>query len=240
MTVDERLAALAASYGLAERAAEQLAQLLEMVERSPISLTAVREPARAVDVHIADSLLGLLVPDLRAADRLADLGSGAGFPGLVLAVALPGTSVTLVESVGKKAAFLLDARKLLELANVEVVAARAEEWTAGNETQAAVTARALAPLTTLIEYAAPLLRPGGILVAWKGPGAGHEQADGAAAAAMLGMTAPQDVAQPSSRTTLAHAERNTRLYVSSKVSTTPPGYPRRPGMARKRPIEAST
>ena len=237
MIVAHRLAALRRAYDLPADAVEQLSLLLALVAESPISLTTVREPADAVDVHIADSLLGLLVPEVRAASTVADLGSGAGFPGLVLAAALPGATVTLVEGVGRKAAFLADAHHRMGLTNVEVVSSRAEEWSAGSASQAVVTARALAPLTTLVEYAAPLLVPGGTLVAWKGPAGGAETSDGAAAASLLGMSAPE-LFVPPSHGQRDNGGRDTRLYVSSKVSDTPPGYPRRPGMARKRPIQA--
>ncbi len=237
MAVTERLASLAERYDLPPGAAEQLSLLLALVEASPISLTTVREQELAVDVHVADSLLGLLVPEVRAAESIADLGSGAGYPGLVLAVARPESTVTLVESVGKKATFLMQASEELGLANVVIVAARAEEWAAGTGTQAVVTARAVASLSTLVEYAAPLLRPGGALVAWKGPAGESERADGAAAAERLGMSSPGEFPLPLN----VHApgtSRNTHLYVSSKVSSTPDGYPRRPGMARKRPIRS--
>jgi 16S rRNA (guanine527-N7)-methyltransferase len=96
-------------------------------------------------------------------------------------------------------------------------------------------ARALAPLTVLVEYAAPLLEMGGALVAWKGRVELAEEADGAAAAAALGMTAPEAIpVQP------FDGARERRLYLTSKVSPTPDRFPRRPGMARKRPIQASS
>lgn len=237
MTVPDRLATLSERYRLPAEATQQLTLLLALVEQSPIALTTVREPSQAVDVHVADSLLGLLVPEVRAADAIVDIGSGAGFPGLVLATALPGAVVTLVESVGRKAAYLVDASAQMGLPNVEVVATRVEEWAAGRASQAVVTARALAPLTTLVEYAAPLLRNGGVLVAWKGPAAVEESADGATAADRLGMSPPVPLTPPSNVHEPA-GRRDTRLYVSSKVSDTPHGYPRRPGMARKRPIRS--
>ena len=149
----------------------------------------------AVDVHVADSLTGLLVPAVRDADSIADLGSGAGFPGLVLAVALPAATVTLVESVGRKAAFLADAAARWSSQTSSSSPARAEEWADGRDTQAVVTARALAPLTALVEYAAPLLRHAGVLVAWKGPaGAGED-----AGRRSRGVPARDVRARPSSR-----------------------------------------
>jgi 16S rRNA (guanine527-N7)-methyltransferase len=202
-----------------------------MVAEEPTSITTVRDPTAGVDAHVADSLAGLEVPALRAAGTIADLGSGGGFPGLALAVALPGARVTLVESVGKKCDFLRRAADEAGLANVEVVNARAEAWPAGIGTQDVVTARALAPLNVLAEYAAPLLVAGGSLVAWKGTVDPSEEADGLVAASLLGLEFR------SSRAVEPFSGADHRcLYVYSKVSPTPARYPRREGMARKRPL----
>jgi 16S rRNA (guanine527-N7)-methyltransferase len=233
--VAARLEVLAERYALRGDAAQRFATLLDIVAEEPSAITSVRDPAKGVDVHVADSLVALELPEVRDARRIADLGSGGGFPGLALAIALPEARVALVESVGRKAAFLRSAVQRLELTNVEVVNARAEEWPEGLEAHDLVTARALGPLSVLVEYAAPLLRVGGTLVAWKARTDPGEEADGAAAARALGMGPP--VARPVAPSPTA-GERY--LYLSLKVSATPPNYPRRPGMARKRPIRAST
>lgn len=233
--VAARLARLAALYALPARAERQLAVLLDLVAQEPTAITTVRDPAAGVDAHVADSLVALDVPAVRSARRVADLGSGGGFPSLVLAIALPSSRVALVESVARKCAFLAGAAAELGLANVEVVNARAEAWEAGLGAHDLVTARALAPLAVLLEYAAPLLEPSGVLVAWKGRRDPAEEADGRAAARALGMSAPEAFAvEP------FQEARDRHLYLSSKVSPTPSRYPRRPGMARKRPIRAST
>lgn len=235
--VRDRLEQLAARYVLGDGAVAQLTQLLELVQASPISLTTVREPLRAADIHVADSLAGLGVEALNAAGSIADLGAGAGYPGLVLAIARPAARVTLVESVGRKGAFLEQAVAAIGLENVEVVSLRAEEWTAGLGTQQAVTARALAALPVLLEYAAPLLAVGGSLVAWKGRSAVTEERAAASAAEQLGMSIPVRLEVASN---LIRGADSRNLYVSSKLRPTPVGYPRRPGMARKRPLGAST
>ena len=232
--VANRLAELADRYGLRAAAADRLGLLLDLVAAEHSSITAVRDPAQGVDVHVADSLVALELPEVRDARRIADLGSGGGFPGLVLAIALPDARVALVESVGRKVAFLRGAIERLELANVEAIQARAETWPEGIGAHDLVTARALAPLPVLVEYTAPLLAVGGSLVAWKGARDRAEEADGGAAAAVLGMEAPQARAVAPFR-----AARERHLYLSSKVSATPPGYPRRPGIARKWPFRAS-
>jgi 16S rRNA (guanine527-N7)-methyltransferase len=230
-----RLRELAGRYGLPDGTANRLAALLGLVAAEPAAITTVREPAEGVDAHVADSLVALDLPAVRAARRVADLGSGGGFPGLALAIALPATRVALVESVGRKCAFLAGAVSELGLGNVQVVNRRAEAWPEGIGAHDLVVARAVAPLPVLVEYAAPLLELDGALVAWKGRRAAAEESDGAAAAEVLGMSAPQPLpVQPFSRA------RDRHLYLSSKVSPTPARYPRRPGMARKRPIRASS
>ena len=228
----ELLTSLSRDHELPEGSANSLALLLGLVQASPHSLTAVRDPLDAVQLHVADSLVGLGVADLSGAERIADLGSGAGFPGLVLAVARPKAHVVLVESVGKKAAFLVDAAERMRLTNVEVLPVRAESWAAGLGTIDAVTARALAPLGVLAEYAAPLLRPEGVLVAWKGRRNREEEDTGRRAAAVLAMSGPEALKVHGQGT----AERH--LYLSRKVGVTPGGYPRRAGMASKYPLGA--
>jgi 16S rRNA (guanine527-N7)-methyltransferase len=235
LTVAARLGELAGRYELPSDAPDRLATLLELVAVEPSAITSVRDPEVGVDVHIADSLVALDVPAVREAGRIADLGSGGGFPGLVLAIALPAAHVALVESVARKGSFLAGAIERLGMTNVEVVGVRAEAWPAGLGVQDLVTARALAALPVLVEYAAPLLAVGGRLVAWKGHLDAAELADGEAAAAALGMSTP---AATPVEPFAGSGERY--LYLSSKVSSTPAGYPRRPGMARKRPIRASS
>jgi 16S rRNA (guanine527-N7)-methyltransferase len=222
-------------FGLAPAAQAALERLLDLLESDPTAPTTVRARADALDSHIADSLSGLEIPAVRSARRIADLGAGAGFPGLVLAAALPDAHVALVESVGRKCAWLQRAIEAMDLSNVEVVNARAEQWPTGLAANDVVTARALAPLNVLVEYAAPLLVDRGLLVAWKGQRDTAEEADGAAAAARLGLE-PADVL----RVTPFPSARDRHLHLYLKVRPTPNGYPRRPGMASKRPLKAST
>jgi 16S rRNA (guanine527-N7)-methyltransferase len=231
MNVAERLAQLASRYELDEAAARALAALLETLSDDPEAPTTLRVPGEAVDAHVADSLVALELPIVGIAREIADLGSGAGFPGLALAAAMPGTRVRLVESAARKCAFLERAAARAGIANAEVVRARAEAWEEGREACDVVTARALAPLSVLAEYAAPLLREEGALVAWKGRRDAREEADGAYAAAQLGLE-PVEVrhVRPFA------AARDRHLHVLRKVAPTPPGFPRRPGMAAKRPL----
>jgi 16S rRNA (guanine527-N7)-methyltransferase len=233
--VRARLAELSARFDLPAGAAERFETLLDLVAAEPASITSVRDPREGVDVHVADSLVALELDVVREATRIADLGSGAGFPGLALAIALPAARVALVESVARKAAFLERAARALELDNVTIAPARAESWADGLDGHDLVTARALAPLGVVLEYAAPLLEVGGTAVAWKGRLEGAEGPDAVAAAGALGMTSPERKPVESFA-----AASDRCLYLSSKVRATPAGFPRREGMARKRPLQASS
>ena len=233
--VRRRLSELAERHDLPVGAVAALEALLEILATDPTAPTTITDPLTAVDAHVADALVALDLEPVRAAGLIADLGAGAGFPGLVLAAALPAARVALVEASTKKCAFLSRAADVLGLANVEVVAARAEEWTAGMGRCDVVTARAVAPLNVLVEYAAPLLVDGGVLVAWKGRRDPAEESDAAAAAAVTGLR-PEQVHEVRPWSGAEHLH----LHLYMKVGTTPNRFPRRAGMARKRPLRAST
>jgi 16S rRNA (guanine527-N7)-methyltransferase len=227
----KRLEELGRRYSIPPAGLAALRAILELQAVDPAASTTVREPAHAVDRHVADSLVALELPALRAARRIADLGSGAGWPGLALAAAVAAARVALVESAIRHCRYLERAVAAGGLANVEVVHARAEDWPAGIGAHDVVTARALAALPVLCEYAAPLLADGGVLVAWKGLVGPGEAEAGAAAAAMVGLESVEArVVDP-----YPEAERRT-LHVFRKVAPTPERFPRRPGMATKRPL----
>jgi 16S rRNA (guanine527-N7)-methyltransferase len=226
-----RLEELAEHWDLAPGVVPRLDALLDLLAADPTAPTTVTDPAQAVETHVADALDALALREVREATAIADLGAGAGFPGLALALALPGATVALVESVGRKGAFMRRAIGVGCVDNARVVVARAEAWPDGLGRHDLVTARALAPLGVLAEYAAPLLRPEGALVAWKGRRDPVEEADGAAAAAQLGLE-PGAVHRVAARP----GAEDHHLHVMTKVAPTPPGFPRRPGMARKRPL----
>ncbi len=209
-----------------------LATVLDLLARERASVSSVTDPPDAWKVHVDDSLSGLEVEPLAEARRIADIGSGAGFPGLVLAAALPSAQVDLIESVGRKCDFMRRALAGSGIANAEVVNARSEELAAGpaRESFDAVTARAVGRLSTLAELASPLLREGGVLVAWKGRRDGDEEAELARAAPALAME-PQRVLAVGPYA----GSRNRHLHVMRKAGATPADLPRRPGMAKKRP-----
>ena len=226
-----RLAELGRRWDLDAGQVGSLASLLELLSGDEHAPTTVRDVASALDVHVADSLSALALPSVRDARAVADLGSGAGFPGIVLAVALPGASVALVESAARRCEFLERAVAVAEIVNAQVVCARAEEWGEGTGACDLVVARALAPLAVLCEYAAPLLAPGGALVAWKGEVGPQEALAGDRAALLLGLQGEGAVRSEPYAGSVAH-----HLHVFRKVAPTPAGYPRRPGVASRRPL----
>ncbi|MGI8921483.1 MAG: 16S rRNA (guanine(527)-N(7))-methyltransferase RsmG [Solirubrobacteraceae bacterium] len=228
---ERRLRELAARYGFDGAALWKLAALLDALAGDDTAPTPIRDPARAVDAHVADSLSALELDPVREAHRIADLGAGAGFPGAALAAVLPHARVSLLESVGRKAAFLTRAVTAAGLTNVEVVPERVELWDAGHERFDLVTARALAPLAVIAEYAAPLLIHEGWLVAWKGRRSEDEEAAGDRAASLVGL-AWREIRRV--EPFVAAGERHLHLF--QKIAPTPEGFPRRPGMARKRPL----
>jgi 16S rRNA (guanine527-N7)-methyltransferase len=209
-----------------------ITRVLELLEKERASVSSITTPSRAWQVHVVDSLTGLEVEPLREARRVADIGSGAGFPGLVLAVAQPHAELHLIESIGRKCDFIRGAIEAAGIPNAVVINARSEEVATGSERESfdAVTARAVGRLSTLAELASPLLREGGVLVAWKGKRDPEEEAQMARAAADLAMQ-PEQILDVGDRAGSKHRH----LHVLRKLGPTPVGLPRRPGMAKKRP-----
>ena len=209
--------------------------MLELLAADPRSLSSVRDPAQAWRAHVADSATGLEVLELREAKAIADVGAGAGFPGLVLALALPGARVDLIESVERKCAFMRAAVAEAGIANASVIHARSEERAAagspGREAYDAVTARAVARLATLAELASPLLRDDGVLVAWKGRRDADEEAELERAARATAM-AREAILEVGEKAGYEHRH----LHVLRKTGPTPDRLPRRPGLAKKRPL----
>lgn len=208
-----------------------LETVLELLASERASLSSVTDQ-RAWRTHVVDSLTGLEVPDLRLARRIADIGSGAGFPGLPLAVALTESHLDLIESINRKCAFLERAVSAAEIPNAAVLCARSEEIASsqGRESYEAVTARAVGRLSTLAELASPLLKEGGILVCWKGKRDPEEEVQMAGAAESLAMT-PESIIDVGNRA----GSRHRHLHVLRKSAPTPEDLPRRPGIAKKRP-----
>lgn len=182
-------------------------------------LTSLRDPEDARRELLEDSLAAVeLVRSLPGS--IVDVGSGGGAPGIPLAAALPDRDVTLLEAARRKAEFL--ERAAVEFPNVRVVWGRAEE----QETDrfGVALAKALAPPVVAAEWCLPLVLPGGAAVLF----AGEPEGDLARVAEALNAAPPEEYPVPGSR--------SRRLLVFRKLGPTPPGFPRRPGMAKKRPL----
>lgn len=229
----ERIGQLCADHALPDAAADRFASLLSLLAADEHAPTAVTDPALAVDVHLADSLSALGLSCVRSAREIVDIGAGAGFPGLPLAVALPQAHVSLLESSTRKCRFLSTAVDRLALPEASVVCARAEAWPEGRARHDLAVARALSSQPVVIEYAAPLLRLGGTLVEWRGERDPAAERAASSAALELGME-PGAVERV---VPFPHA-RSHHLHLFVKVTETPPGFPRRPGLASKRPLGA--
>lgn len=185
-------------------------------------LTAIHDPGEARRVHVDDALAAL--PLVRRGP-VVDVGSGGGSPGIPLAAARPELQVDLLEAAARKAAFLRTWAR--EFPNVAVISTRAEAHArgAGRDAYATAVARALAPPPVAVEWCLPLVSPGGRLVLYVGEA---DERRAAAAASKVGGRLVEVVS-------VTDAERR-RLLVFDKLERTPEAFPRRPGVARKRPL----
>jgi 16S rRNA (guanine527-N7)-methyltransferase len=238
----EPLEAGARAWGL-ELTAEQVNAFQVYYEElvgwnEKVNLTAITDYEEVQVKHFLDSLSCVQVlASLSSASNCIDIGAGAGFPGLPLKIALPETGLTLLESTGKKVAFLEHVVAELGLPGVEVIKERAEEvgrQIEFREVFDVALARAVASMAVLVEYALPLLRVGGVFVAQKGREVWQEVEAARGAMAILGgeLREVRVVDVPG-----LDAPRS--LVVVTKVNPTPEKYPRRPGIPAKRPLQGS-
>lgn len=221
--------------GIAARFARFRALLLDWNAR--VNLTAITDPAEILRLHFLDALTCVLaLPEAARQERieLLDVGSGAGLPGLALAIACPHWHVTSLEATGKKVRFQQAVIDELRLTNANAISGRAEEigrQPAWREHFDVVTARALASLPTLLEYCAPFVRVGGTIIAPKKGDLMEEIAAGTRAASLLGaqLLAPIPVTLPS-------LDDGRVLLVARQQRPCPPQYPRPAGAPAKRPL----
>ena len=237
MTEKDMLALLAAN-GLpedalmAERLCGYLAMLLDWNGR--VDLIAPTDAAEAADRHLMDSLTILNAPGLMPAGRVIDVGTGAGLPGLVLAIARPEQPFTLVDALRKRVDFLNAVVEKLGLRRVTVLHARAEDAARMAERREAydlAVARAVAPLNVLAEYLLPFVKPGGRAVCWKGPSLPAELQAGKRAAFLCGGSLDEAVPAPVAGRDWQHV-----LVPAVKTGHTPKTYPRKAGTAVKKPL----
>jgi 16S rRNA (guanine527-N7)-methyltransferase len=223
------------SIELTEQQSEQFLQyqqeLLDWNTR--INLTSITNPEEVLIKHFLDSLSLLMAYDIPDAHFL-DIGAGAGFPGLPLKFVRPHWNVVLVEATGKKVTFLQHIIDTLQLKNVIAVHGRAEELAHQAEYRGSfdvVTARAVASLPALLEYAAPFCRLGGLLIFPKKGDLAGELARGKRAAAQVGARFKADTA-----VTLPGLDDGRRLLVWEQMSKCPEKYPRNAGVMAKKPL----
>ena len=228
----ERMRKLAAEYGIVLEPPllagldKYAALLLDWNTR--INLTAITVPEEIESKHFLDSLLFAAQPEVGG--ELVDVGSGAGFPGMVAALYKPSLRVTLMEPTGKRVKFLQEAATCLDLP-MEIVKERAEEAARKNwrERYAVATARAVAALPELCEYCLPLVRVGGFFIAMKG------EAEAEVAAAHRAIEKLGGKLQEVRSFTLPDGARRSLVFIQ-KESPTPPVYPRNGGKIAKSPL----
>ena len=213
---------------------------LEIYERelldwnSRFNLTAIQETEKIRTKHFLDSLTCLSVMHNPAMERVIDVGTGAGFPGLPLKIVSPNIRLTLVESVGKKASFCRHVAMILGLGQVEIIQERAElvgQMPAHRQMYDWALGRAVAVLPVLAEYLLPLARVGGAAIAMKGENAPAEAQSAERAIHVLGGHLRKLVP-----VTLPGVADERYLVVIDKVAATPPAYPRRVGLPTRHPL----
>jgi 16S rRNA (guanine527-N7)-methyltransferase len=207
------------------------AKLILQVNRR-FNLTAVTSLPEMALKHYLDSLTCCLAIDFTAVDSVCDVGSGAGFPGIPLAICFPGTQFVLLEANQKKAGFLTECVAELELPNCQVITDRAENYGqgGGREKFSVVVSRAVAPMPVLAEYCLPLTRVGGTFLAMRGKEGASEANLYKQAFSLLG-------AGDTKVTTFVLDDAGERSLITiQKVGITPAKYPRRPGMPEKKPL----
>jgi 16S rRNA (guanine527-N7)-methyltransferase len=213
---------------------------LEIYERELIewntryNLTAIDDPQKIQVKHFLDSLTCLLTMRNTPTDRVIDIGTGAGFPGIPLKIVCPTISLTLIESVGKKASFCRHIVETLELNGVEILQERAETIGTLSEYRQKydwAIARAVAVLPVLVEYLLPFVRMGGYALAMKGENGPAEAHSAERSLHLLGGQLHQLIP-----VTLPGVEDQRYLVVIAKTAATPDRYPRRVGIPAKRPL----
>ena len=205
-----------------------------MIWNERFNLTAIRSAEEVHTKHFLDSLTCLLAVRDNPPERIIDVGTGAGFPGIVLKIALPGAQLTLVESVGKKADFCRHIVKNLEMDKVAVVQERVEvlgQMPEYRERYDLAVARAVAAMPVLAEYLLPLVRVGGLMLAMKGESGPVESHSAERPIQILGGHLRQLLP-----VTLPGVVEERYLIVVDKIAATSPAYPRRVGVPSKRPL----
>ncbi|MBU3810112.1 MAG: 16S rRNA (guanine(527)-N(7))-methyltransferase RsmG [Candidatus Niameybacter stercoravium] len=221
---------------LTDKQADQLMRYKELLVEwnEKMNLTAITEDMEVITKHFLDCLTVQSSIDLTQVKSLVDVGTGAGFPGLVLKIAFPNVHITLIDSLNKRLKFLQHVIDELGLTGIECVHGRAEDLgknKAYREQFEVCASRAVANLAVLSEYTLPFVQKGGYLIALKGQKLDEELAEGEKAIAILGGTIDKlvDVVVP-------YTDLNHRIAKIKKVKETPKKYPRKAGEPTKAPL----
>ena len=222
-----------AQLGLSADAVPQLeAYAALLLEKNRVmNLTAITEPQEVATLHLLDCAALLSMADLRG-KRVIDVGTGAGFPGMVLRILEPDFDLTLLDSLGKRVDFLREVCTALSLQRVDCVHARAEEFAAGHRQQYDIAAsRAVANLNLLCELTLPLVKVGGRFIAMKSTSSDQEIQEARSAVSQLGgrIAAVRDYDVP--QTDVRH-----RAVIIEKVKATPRQFPRSFARIKKSPL----
>lgn len=222
-------------YG--EERTSMLVEYMDMIleKNQYINLTAVRDRDEALQKHIADSLSCVFMEEYEAAENVIDIGTGAGFPGVPLAIVSPDKKFTLVDSLNKRLRIIDELTGELGIKNVTTVHGRAEDVGKSKEHREQYdicVSRAVASLDVLCEWCLPLVKKGGYFVAYKGENVSRETEDAANAIKLLGgKIAEIRKVQTEEESISGHV-----LVMIKKVKNTPSKYPRQAGQARKNPL----
>ena len=222
--------------GLSDASAQIFMRYMALLSEwnAKINLTAITTPRDVVIKHFLDSLTVLDMMPKACGLRVIDVGTGAGFPGLPLKIARPDLSLTLLDSLNKRVHFLRTVSDALSLGDVTCLHARAEEAgqnAAWRQSYDIAVARAVAHLGILAEYCLPFVKTGGQFIAMKGSGANEEIKDAKAVVAALGGEISDIKAIKLPFTDITHT-----LIIVSKLSDTPPKFPRKPNKIAKKPL----
>jgi len=221
-------------YALSASQVSALRLLLKRLKGvSDMNLTAVTDEKKIIDLHFRDSLSLVTFPEFESAERIVDVGSGAGFPGLPLAIASPTKTFFLLDATAKKRDFINDSIRNLGLRNAITIGSRAETAGRGEYRDSfdLALARAVGPLPLVIEYVLPLLKNDGFALLQRGSREENDESTASYVATLLGGRLERiEKIKP------YKSSKNLHVWVFSKISSTPDGFPRREGVAKKRPL----
>jgi len=217
---------------------EQLEQFFDYMNlliewNEKMNLTAITDPEEIILKHFIDSIT--ILKEIKDYSKVVDVGTGAGFPGIPLSIMNPTLKITLVDSLNKRLIFLQEVVNRLKLKNIEIVHARAEEFGQNKKYRESfdiATSRAVANLSTLVEYLLPLVKVGGICICMKGSEVEEELKDSKKAIQILG-----GEIESIDEFTLPGSDIKRNIVIIKKIDKTPNRYPRKPGTPSKEPIK---